>query len=232
MTSKQAAPLVLDAVESKARKISNNLLNFGDEKVTAFTIPLEQIPLLEAAVDALCGKYTFRSWFNQDAATKLWSPMPWWATLEGGVLKLNLEIEVDDVEIIIAGRTLTFEHDEDSEGHERAIGKVSNIVVKAITGGVVQMSLHLQVRPGRGAENLALQDGQYESMTVTLGDTRLIAKKGDKQQQLPLNAPGAEDDQATRDAALDNAGNGNVTPIDGTTSKSRAARKPSAPAAH
>lgn len=189
-TTKQSSPLVLDAVDCKARKISNNLLNFGPEKVTAFTIPLEEIPLKgQLVIDQLLGKGSFRSLFDQDESNGLWSPATWWSVIEGGVLKLAIAIEVDDVELIVGPHTLVLEHDQDSEGNDRAIGKITDIVLKAVGGGLLVMSLHLMVRPGRGRENLILQDSQYEAITVTLGDTRLIQKPSARQQSLDLKPP-------------------------------------------
>ncbi|HEY1900725.1 MAG TPA: hypothetical protein VGG49_13135 [Steroidobacteraceae bacterium] len=192
-TTKQQSPLVLDDAPANAKKISNNLLNFGTEKVPAFTIPMEGLQLLEAAVDRLFGKYTFRSWFNQDAQTLLWSPMPWWSLLEGGTLKFSIELALDDVEILVEGatRSLLFEHDQDSEGKDRPIGKISGITAKALVAGIVELGFSLTLRPGLGEENLGLQENQYKPVLITLGDTRLIQKPGDKQQSLDLKPPGA-----------------------------------------
>lgn len=207
--TKQSSPLVLDAVDCKARKISNNLLNFGPEKVTAFTIPLEEIPLKgQLVIDQLLGKGSFRSLFEQDESNGLWSPATWWSVIEGGVLKLAIAIEVDDVELIVGPHTLVLEHDQDSEGNDRAIGKITDIVLKAVGGGLLVMSLHLMVRPGRGRENLILQDSQYEAITVTLGDTRLITKPSARQQSLDLKPPAdvalAENAAATPGEIVDN----------------------------
>ncbi|MGH8259392.1 MAG: hypothetical protein ACREUG_06840 [Steroidobacteraceae bacterium] len=192
--TKSAAPFSLDNAHALLRKISINVLDQNAD-ATLFTLPLEGIPLSREQLNAYVGPYTFESWFNQDAKTKLWSPMPWVGRLPKGEIALEDEFESDGAEIIVSGnKTLVFEADEETDAEEdgepSAPVRVTAIRLKPQVGGITLMSLHLQVRPGLGTKNLALQEHQYRTVSVTLGNTALIERKG-KQQALNFGEEGA-----------------------------------------
>jgi hypothetical protein len=210
------------------KKLSNNLV--GADNETIFTLPICEIALDQAQVDELLGKFTFRSWFNNDQG--VWRPMDW--VLHAGSIPIEDKFDVEELEIIaFNGEELLFESTNGADDEDIPAGRITSIQLKPCVGGVTMLSFHLQVRPGRGKKNAALQNSQEHRIKVTLGDvTAANAGKG-KQQDLGLQHSGsAGDGQETRDAALAAAGNGDKKPIDGTTSASRAKSKDSAPAKH
>jgi len=175
------------------RKISLNILQQNAAN-TRFTLPMEGLSLAEKQLDAYMGAYTFASWFNK-RKDGIWVPMDWWTKLPKGEMLIDEEFETDGAEIVVSGnKPLVFkatEADEDDEDSEpQPAARVTNIRLSAKLGGVVLVSFHLQVAPGLGQENLALQKHQFRHVTLTLGDLKAIERK-EKQQALPLE-PAAE----------------------------------------
>jgi hypothetical protein len=229
MTKTTSIGLQLDSVECTMRKISNNLLNFGEDKVTAFTMPIEGVPLTEQQIDAFLGKYTHRSLYNQ-GADKLWAPMPWVKRCNGGVLAIDDEFDVEDVEIIVSGnRELTFEAEDTDDDDTRPAARLTHIRLEPQVGGLTLLSFHLSVRPDLKKQVPLLLEHQCRPITITLGDMSVIAKKGAQPDLFKQADDG--DGQEKRDAALNNAGNGERKPIDGTTAASRARGKATQPRA-
>lgn len=179
--------LPLENVQALLRKISINVLN-KDAEQTLFTLPFEGVTLSREQLNAYMGDYTFESWFNQRG--DVWHPMPWIARLPKGEIVIEDEFESDGAEIIVSGgKELVFEagdRDEDDDEEPAPPVRVTNIVLTPKPGGVTLLGFHLQVRPGLGKENLALQEHQFRHVTVTLGDTKLATSSKGKQQSLPL----------------------------------------------
>ncbi|MGH8219957.1 MAG: hypothetical protein ACREUT_15550 [Steroidobacteraceae bacterium] len=175
--------LALDNAQCLLRKISINVLN-QDAEQTLFTIPCEGVPLTREQLNAYMGEFTFESWFNQDARTKLYSPMPWVLRLPKGEIAIEDEFEADGAELIVSGgKTLVFEADEDADGDDEDDDRappvrVTSIRLKPTAGGVTLLAFHLQVRPGLGKDNLTLQEHQFRQVKLTLGNTTLAERKG------------------------------------------------------
>ncbi len=232
-SSQKSQPLLdLDGAAAMMRKISINVLN-KDSEQTLFTCPVEGIELPEKPLDALMGYGTFRSWYNQ-GADKIWRPMPWWEKRNKGDFQVEDEFVCEGVIIRVAGgKELEFENyepeDEDDEKDTaRPAARITNIILKPTPGGITLLSLHLQVRPGIGKTNLALQEHQFRHIHLTLTETKLDEKEG-RQQPLPLvegntdSAAGTDEQAANTQVAAATAKPGEV--IDGTTPKSRAATR-------
>ena len=172
--------LALTDAQGFLRKISNNLLNCGDDKVPAFTLPIEGISLDADALDALLGKFTHRSWFDKkrDGA---YHPMPWWEAREKRDFHLSAELECDEVTLTLAaGKKITFEaegdHDDEDEPYTPG-AKISHLVLTPQPGGTTLLAFHLTVRPGIGKENLALQEAQFHHIGITIEETREAKRK-------------------------------------------------------
>jgi hypothetical protein len=194
MSESHPLQLALTAAAAFMRKISNNLLNIGDDKITAFTLPIDGVVLKAEALDALLGKYTHRSWFDKHKDGSA-HPMPWVVALPGGGIALECEFECEGVEIVVGRKTLVFESEEGEDGSESVpAARIKSLVLTPRAGGDTLLAFHLQVRPGLGDENLALQRCQHSNIVLTLGDTKLAEAKR-KQQELPLEQ--GESEQAT-----------------------------------
>jgi hypothetical protein len=174
-------PQVLSLTNVKAflRKVSNNLLNRGDEKVTAFTLPMSEVALDRKALNELLGARTFEAWFEQRKDGS-WHPMPYWMLRKDGSFALDVEYDTAGVEISGGGRApIVFEGEEaeSEKGEDTPAGRVSNIVLTPQPGGMTLLAFHLQVCPGVGRENLALQQLQYHHLVLTLGETCVVVRE-------------------------------------------------------
>jgi len=192
--------LKLESAQGFMRKISINVLN-KDAEQTLFTLPFQGIELSREQLNDYMGAYTFESWFHQ-RPDGIWVPMPWIARLPKAEIAIEDEFDADGATIIVSGgEELVFEpedRDEDDEEEAAPPVRVTSIVLGPKSGGITLLGFHLQVRPGLGKENLALQEHQFRHVTITLGKTKLTARKG-KQHELPL--PTQESD-AELDAAV------------------------------
>lgn len=172
--------LALTDAQGLLRKISNNLLNIGDEKVPAFTLPIEGVSLDAEQLDALLGKFTHRSWFDKkrDGAVH---PMPWWEGREKRDFHLSAELECEAVTLkLISGKTVTFEAEGDPDDEDEPYtpgAKISHLVLTPQPGGTTLLAFHLTVRPGIGKENLALQEAQFHHIGITIEETRESKRK-------------------------------------------------------
>lgn len=190
--TKAVSPLVLDGARAGMRKISINVLN-KDAKYTLFTIPIEGIELNEQQLDAFMGPYTFRSWYEQrkDGA---WYPNVWWSRRKNADYPIEDEFDCESLTIEVSGEEeLEFESEESDEDDDemRPGARITCVVLKPTAGGITLLSFHMQVRPGIGHANLVLQEHMYRSVLLTLGETSIAAKKGGKQQSLPLGGKGS-----------------------------------------
>ena len=193
--------LTLDNSQAFLRKISNNLLTCGEEKVTAFTLPLEGITLSAEELDELLGKCTHRSWFDKKRDGAL-HPMPWWEAREKRDFHLSAELEADEVTFTLpGGKELTFEPilDEEDDQVKSPAARITHIVLSPQPGGTTLLAFHLTVRPGIGKENLALQEHQFHHLGVTLSNTREAKRKG-SQAQLALGETPSEEGAGEPDA--------------------------------
>lgn len=169
--------------------ISNNLENHGEERVPSWTVPVAGIALKEDQVDAYFGKYTYTSWFNRDAATRLAEPMPWWQKRENGDFPVSDKFDVDTVEIKCrAGSTFKFRsEDHKSDDGATPAGSISKLCFAPQVGGIVLLSFQLTVRPD-DSMFAELIDNQKGHIKLTLGDMQSSTKKS-KQGELPLVPP-------------------------------------------
>lgn len=183
--------LSLEKAPGFLRKISINVLN-KDAAFTLFTLPIEGIPLSREQLNAWLGEYTFESWYEQRKDGS-WHPMPWWNHIEGGVIKLGEKYAAQGAMLSIENTDYAFEEysadeeGDDGEGDDdmRPAARLSSLTLKATPGGVTMLAFHMQVRPGIGQTNLALQEHQFRHVAVTLTDTSVTGDKG-KQGSLPF----------------------------------------------
>lgn len=211
--------LHLADAHARMGKISNNLETHGDDEVTGFTIPCEMM-IDEPALDALMGVYFHRALFNTDAATSLQAPMDGFIRCKA----LELDEKYEDCSV-----GLTLSGDNYLEFEECSIGK---IVMEPQLGGLTKLKVAVYLRPGIGANNLALQEHQHREIGLTISGGKLALKKDAKQQELPLEAGGgfslpkeacADLDAEMGERAMTQAVTGDGSKvIDGTTTKSRA----------
>lgn len=161
----------------KLGKISNNLETHGEELVTGFTYPFE-VMLTEEALDALMGKYFWRSIFNIDAQTKLPTPI-------NGFMRCK-PLELEDT---YEGVRATIEKNNMVEVFEKC--RVSKLVFQFKVGGLTLCSGHLYLRPGTDEINVWLQHLQQKTdVSIEMLDGAVEKKASNKQQQaLPLPNP-------------------------------------------
>lgn len=227
--SKDAAPFALENVDCVITGMSLSFDMDGEEPVERRTLKLEGLSRNEEQIDAHLGAYTWRSWFNVDAATKLPEPMPWWTRRESRDFQVTEQFDVESLSIKLGAKVLKFESEahEDGEG-ETPAGKIKGIAYEPQTGGVALLSLKLSVRPDPDQAAL-LTEYFKRHVRVTLGQVKASEKDEPRQGELAVSEQGsgnaAGDGHDVRDAALAAAGNGSAKPIDGTTTASRAKAK-------
>lgn len=168
-------------------KISNNLPKHGDEEVTEFTIPVTELMLEREEINALVGDpYFDRSLFNVKGSLH----EPTEGLRKFDPLKFTERYEGASVTITVAGdRELNFEN-----------VKLYDITVKPVPGGLVDLSMKIQLMPGLGQENLVLQEAQHCEVKISITDAKVALKKGG-QKELPLNSfgSGEEPEQGAED---------------------------------
>lgn len=180
--------LNLTNAQAFMRKISINV-PAQDAELTVFTIPIEGISLTREQLDEYLGEGTFESWFEQVGET--WKPRAWIARLPDAAILLEEKFASDGVEIVIGKKELVFETlkaEEEGEDDQPA-GRLGTLKLTPRDGGATDLAFHLQVRPGLGADNLALQKQQYGHVKLTLGNLEQIKRKA-RQQELALDAGG------------------------------------------
>lgn len=227
--SKDAAPFALENIDCVMTGMTLSFDMDGDEPVERRTLSLEGMSRTEQEIDAHLGIYTWRSWFNVDAATKLPEPMPWWAKRESRDFQLTEKFDVKTLTIKCGTNVLKFASEKHESGDgETPAGKIKEIVYEPQVGGISLMSMKLSVRPDPDQAAI-LTEYFKRHVKITLGALTAGDVEKAKQGELPVSEQGsgkpANGDQATRDAAVDAAGSGSQKPIDGTTSKSRAKAK-------
>lgn len=176
-------------------KISNNLLNFGTEKVSAFTFPVEGIPLTRELLDEYMGAYTFNSWYEQrkDGA---WVPCTWWGKRENRDYHVDDEFLCETMSITVSGdRVLEFQSQEpeSEDGDPIPAARIKRIVLTPKDGGITLLAFHMQLLPGLGPTNLALQEHQRRHVSITFGDTKAVEREEEAQGDLPLAEPPPRD---------------------------------------
>ncbi|MBS0364923.1 MAG: hypothetical protein JSR67_03755 [Proteobacteria bacterium] len=179
--------LSLDNAHCRIGKISNNLEKHGDEDVPEFNIPITGVMLNAEQLNALIGDpHCDRAWFNT-RKDKTLEPMSWW---ERGEFRLTDKLDADVCTISFSGdRSIEFEAEEgDGEEGARPACRISRMELKPVVGGMTELSFQLQVVPGIGKNNLLLQEHQNREVRITIGESRIAAKRG-KQQELGLDAP-------------------------------------------
>jgi hypothetical protein len=180
------SPLVLEAAGATMLKISNNVPGKIADNIT-FTLPFEGIALSAEQLDYFMGRFTHRSWYEKRKDGS-WHPMEWWSKRAKQDFPIEDEFDCDTVTLAVSGgKELEFESTEaeDDDHADRPAARITSIVLTPQAGGTTLMAFHMQVMPGIGKTNLALQEHQYRPVAITLGQTKL-STKGNKQQQLPL----------------------------------------------
>lgn len=181
-------PLTLDNARGLMRKISINVLN-KDANYTLFTIPVEGVPLTAEQLDSFMGEYTFRSWYEQKKDGS-WHPMGWWSKRDNGDFQVDERFACELAKVVVSGdQELEFEAQESDEDDDddaaSPAARITNVVLTPKAGGTTLLAFHMQVRPGIGKTNLALQEHQFRHVSITLGESSVVVGKG-KQQSLPL----------------------------------------------
>lgn len=191
MAKKHTKILNLEGKTCRLGKFSNNLERHGDDYVTAFTIPVTELMLTKAELNAFMrDKLCHASWFDTSKGNAAAEPMPWWA---GESFYVSESFEADKAQIIVSGgRELDFESTGDPKDDDyRAAIVISGITLTPQVGGMVEVNCKVYVRPGIGKTNLALQDHQHREVKLTLVEAR-VAEREKKQPQLALGEGGTE----------------------------------------
>lgn len=165
-------------------KISNNLERHGDDYVTAFTIPITELMLTKAELNALMrDKFTHQSWFDNTKTGGV-EPMDWW---NGEEFSLSQAFDADELTITVSGgAALNFESEGDPKDEDyRAAAKISGITLTPRSGGMTEMRLKLYVLPDIGKKNLQLQEHQHREVKVSWRDARAV-EKAKRQPELPM----------------------------------------------
>lgn len=169
-------------VISKLGKISNNLEVHGDEEVVVFAIPVTGL-VDESTANAIAGDRDFtRSVFNDNKG--FLEPMPWVRS----PIRMPEKYDSAAVDIALAGdEVLSFTD-----------GRIGNIELMPMPGGMVQVDYQLQVRPDLDRTNLLLQEYQHREATITVDAAKIALKKKGKQKDLPLQQPPVEERELAR----------------------------------
>jgi hypothetical protein len=185
MAKKHAKILRLDEKLCRFGKISNNLERHGDDYETGFTIPVEELMLSKAELNAFMrDPLCWQSWYDTSKGNRAAEPMPWWG---GESFSLAESFEADEGSVIVSGdKALEFKSSGDPKGDDYRAGIViSKINLQPRTGGLTELSCSIYVRPGLGKTNLVLQDHQHREVKLTLIDAK-VAEREKRQPQLPL----------------------------------------------
>jgi hypothetical protein len=196
MARKLTKILTLTGKTCRMGKISNNLERHGDDYVPAFTIPITELMLTKAELNALMrDPLCWASWYASGGKGKADEPMPWWS---GESFDLHESFEADKAMIIVSGdRELSFESTGDpKEDDYRAAMAISGITLLPRTGGMTELNCKVYVLPGMSKTNLALQDHQHREIKLTVVKAR-VEDREKKQPQLPLGEGGTESPAAT-----------------------------------
>jgi hypothetical protein len=186
--------LKLEGKTCRLGKISNNLERHGDDRETGFTLPISELMLTKAELNALMrDKDTYASWFDTSGGAKAIEPMPWWGEDR---FYLSEVFEADKLLIGVSGESEhEFESSGDPKGDDyRPACTMSKLTLKPCVGGMTEVHMSLYLRPGRGRANLALQQHQDREIKLTVAGK--VQERDKKQPQLPLNE-GADDPATT-----------------------------------
>lgn len=181
--------IAFDAAAAVMRKISINVLG-KDAENTLFTLPLEGIELSREELNALLGDRTFEAWYKQNK-DKSYHPMDYWRERKNGDFESDAVFKCETCIIEVSGgKKIEFEmlkaDENDPDSEEVPAAKAHSLVFKPMPGGITLLSLHLQVRPGVGKDNLALQNHQYRPVKVSLAGERKAGKADGAQGSLAL----------------------------------------------
>lgn len=189
---KDAAPFALENADCVIVGMGMSFDLDGEEPVERRTLRLEGITRPQEEIDAHLGAYTWRSWFNVDAATKLAEPMPWWQKRDASDFVTSEKFDVKSLSIKCGSKVLKFasEQHEDGDG-ETPAGKIKSIVYVPQTGGVALMALKLSVRPDP-AQAAVLTEFFKRHIKVTLGVVKVSEKEEPRQGELAVSEQGAE----------------------------------------
>lgn len=159
----------------KQLALSRNHENAGDEKVAYMSIAYTEVDLTEAQIDALMGKFTYRSWFNINGADI--QPMDWTKKVDLGCTDKFKDVSVT---MRLGKKELEF------DGCRLYVDEF-----KLLSGGMVRADIHLHVLEAKDSEWNLVGQNEFCEVKLSLGDGVLIERKGRKQRELPLE--GGED---------------------------------------
>lgn len=189
MAKKHEKTLKLEGKTCRLGKIANNLERHGDDHVTAFTIPVTELMLTKAELNAfLRDKLTHASWFAAASGAAAVEPMAWWG---GESFYVSETFQGDQAMITVSGdRDLEFDAvgDPKDDDYRPAI-TVKGIVLTPQVGGMTELRCSVYVRPGVGKTNLALQEHQHREVKLTILDGRVLEREK-RQPQLDLGGDG------------------------------------------
>lgn len=181
-------------------KISNNVIKATME--TDWTIPLSGILLSrEQLISLVEDECIWDCWYYQEQGKPIY-PRPWWAVSDG---IYYIEDDFSAKSVIITtkqGESLTFVDEGDDEEGQPTL-RIANLRLAVRPNGYTELLGSLHIRPGRGHENLILQEQQYQQILLSLSGTKVLVKEG-KQEDLPFHPmPVGGTKAGERDARLE-----------------------------
>lgn len=185
MAKKHTKILKLTGKRCRLGKVSNNLERHGEKFVTAFSIPVRDLMLTKAELNAfLRDPGAHDSWYTKPKKGESIEPMPWW---NGESFAHGEEYEADKAMITLGGdRELEFESTGDPKDDDyKPAMVISKIKLTPQVGGMTEVSCSIYVRPGVGKTNLSLQGAQHDEVQLTVAAA--VSDREKSQPQLPLN---------------------------------------------
>jgi len=163
-------------------KLSNNLEMHGEEEVTAFDIPISGITLTGEEVNALLeDPYADRWIFNNSKDVR-----------ESNVSKFHPLQMIDAYEQATVVLTMST-----GAAHTFANCKITKVTLEPKRGGEVIVGFSLRLRPENEQQILDLIEHQHHSIKIDVQEGKIALKGGRKQQELPLNRAGADEEADT-----------------------------------
>lgn len=157
-------------------KIANNLEKHGDDDVTAFDIPIALVLHKEQYNVLNADQYSDRAFFNTVRGVE--EPADWTRSVTWPLRHAHR----------YEGASITFVLSDSKEyAFEDCI--VDKIQWEPKTGGVLDVTMQVRVRPGSDKQILALMHHQNRPVKVSIAEARIALKRG-LQRDLPLNSFG------------------------------------------
>lgn len=209
-TEAGAPQFSLIAAHTLMGKFANNTEKHGEEYAAGFFQAPFEAELTQEQLDALMGKYFWRSLYVINGADP---PTPVEGFKRCAPLALADHYEECDVALLLSGdRMVQFGN-----------CKVKNLTLQPQHGGLTTLRMQIYMDVGIGPENLLMQEHQHREVGLEVCGKLALKASHRSQQQLPLGDPPAS--QSGDQAATENPDPPPAGVIDGTTAESRAARR-------